>query len=311
MPGHEEDSKAVLSVLEFLDMLPDEQSAIEFVESVRWSNGVVCPRCKSPRTKKISNQKRYNCNGCRRQFSVRTGTVFERSRIPLRKWLYALYMVQTARKGISSVQLSIELGITQKSGWFMLHRIREAMDPGIELLSGEIEVDEAYVGGLEKNKHSKKKLHKNWLSGKQIVLGMRERNGGRIVLRPIHNGQKSTIEDEIKFAIEHESTIYSDEGNAYGDLELWYQHDTVNHQRGEYVRENVTTNSIESVWVIVKRAHKGVYHHWSRKHGRRYLNEVAYRLTEGHVRIPIMARIRTLARRTFEVQLTYKELVHD
>ena len=309
MTPHEEDPKAVLSVFEFFEMLPDEQSAIEFIESVRWPDGVVCPRCKSSRTKRIANQKRYNCNDCRHQFSVRTGTVFERSRIPLRKWLYTLYMVQTARKGISSVQLSKELGITQKSAWFMLHRIREAMDPGLELLSGEVEIDEAYVGGLEKNKHSNKKLHKEWLSGKQIVLGMRERNDGRIVLRPIHSGQKSTVEDEIRFAIKDGSIIYSDEGNAYVDLELSYTHDTVNHQRGEYVRENVTTNSIESVWAIMKRAHKGVYHHWSKKHGARYLNEVAYRLTEGNVRVPDIVKINKLALRCFEVQLTYRELI--
>ena len=108
--------------------------------------GVICPRCKSARTKKVANQKRHNYNDCRRQFSVRTGTVFEKSRSPLRKWLYALYMLQAARKGISSVQLSKELGITQKAACFMLDRIREAMDPGPELLSGEVEVDESYVG---------------------------------------------------------------------------------------------------------------------------------------------------------------------
>ncbi|MCY4413255.1 MAG: IS1595 family transposase [Caldilineaceae bacterium] len=143
MSVHDQKPQDVLSVFEFFEMLPDEQSAIEFIESVRWPDGVVCPRCKSARAKKIANQKRYNCNDCRRQFSVRTGTVFENTRIPLRKWLYALYMIQTARKGISSIQLSKELGITQKAAWFMLHRIREAMDPGLELLTGEVEVDEA------------------------------------------------------------------------------------------------------------------------------------------------------------------------
>ena len=138
---------------------------------------------------------------------------------------------------------------------------------------------------------------------------MRERDGGRIVLRPILSGQKAIIEDEIRFTIVNGSTIYTDEANPYTGLEQWYTHETVNHQRGEYVRQLVTTNSIESVWAIVKRAHKGIYHHWSRKHGYRYLNEVAYRLTEGHIRIPIMVRIKKLAQRSFEVQLTYKELV--
>ena len=239
---------------------------------------------------------------------MRTGTVFEKSRIPLRKWLYALYMLQTSRKGISSVQLGQEFEITQKAAWFMLHRIHEAMDPGLELLSGEVEVDDAYVGGREKNKHANKKLHKRWNEGKQIVLGMRERDG-RIVLRPVHSAEKAVITDEILFSIEQGATIYADEGSAYHDLHLWYTHDAVNHGSGEYVRHEVTTNSMESVWAIVKRSHKGMHHQWSKKHGARYLNEVAYRLIEGNVQMSVMARIRALTRRSFEVQLTYKELI--
>ena len=154
-----------------------------------------------------------------------------------------MYQFHTARKGVSAAQLARELGITPASAWFMMHRLREAMDPGIEPLSGVIEVDEAFVGGLEKNKHSKKKLHKNWIEGKQIVLGMRERDDGRIVLRPIHSGKKAAVVDEIRFTIQPGSTIYSDEGNSFASLELWYSHETVTHQRGEYVRELVTTNS--------------------------------------------------------------------
>ena len=219
-------------------------------------------------------------------------------------------MIQTARKGISSIQLSKELGITQKSAWFMLHRIREAMDPDLEVLDGVVEVDEAYVGGREKNKHANKKLRKEWIKGKQIILGMRERDGA-IILRPIHSGEKAVIVDEILLAAAKGATIYSDEAGAYFTLPLWYNHETVSHGIGEYVRGEVTTNGLESVWAIVKRAHKGVYHHWSRKHGGRYLNEIAYRLVEGNVRIPIITRIRTLTRRSFEVQLSYKELIHE
>ena len=303
MTTHDEDSKDALSVFDFFEMLPDERAAIDFIETTRWPDGVVCPRCNSARTKRIADQERYNCNGCRRQFSIRTGTVFERSRIPLRKWLYAIYMIQTARKGISSIQLSKELGITQKSAWFMLHRIREAMDPDLEVLDGVVEVDEAYVGGREKNKHARKKLYKEWIKGKQIILGMRERDGP-IILRPIHSGEKAVIIDEILLTIAKGATIYSDEAGAYFALPLWYNHETVSHGIGEYVRGEVTTNGLESVWAIVKRAHKGVYHHWSRKHGGRYLNEIAYRLVEGNVRIPMMTRIRTLTRRSFEVQLS-------
>ena len=304
-----DDDKNHISVFEFFQRYPDEKSAIDFLEAERWPDRVICPRCKSDYTSPIKNRNRHSCNGCRTQFSVRTGSIFEHSKIPLRKWIYAMYLFHTARKGTSGAQLARELGITSASAWFMMHRLREAMDPGLEPLSGVIEVDEAYVGGLEKNKHSKKKLHKNWIEGKQIVLGMRERDNGRIVLRPIHRSTKVAVVDEIRFTIQRGSTIYSDDGSSFTSLELWYNHDTVNHNHGEYVRELVTTNSIESVWAIVKRAHKGVYHQWSKKHGGRYLNEVAYRLTEGNIRIPIMARIRKLAHRSFEVQLTYRELV--
>ena len=271
-----------LNVFKFFELFPDEQTAIDYLTAQRWPDGVVCPRCNSNRTSPIKNRNRHNCNACRKQFSVRTGSIFENSKVPLRKWIYAMYVFQTARKGISSAQLARDLGIRQPSVWFMMHRVREAMEPDLELLKGEVEIDEAWIGGLEKNKHSNKKLYQNWVLGKQLVLGFRER-GGRIVIRPIPSGRKEVLLADILFAVEEGASIYTDESTAYSDLEEWYDHESVNHRRGEYVRENVTTNSIESVWAIVKRAHKGVYHQWSRKHGHRYVNEIAYRLTEGNV----------------------------
>ena len=160
-----------ISAFEFFEQFPDEQAAIDFLEAERWPEGVICPRCESARTKRISTSNRHNCNGCRKQFTVRTGSIFERSHIPLYKWLYAMYLMQTARKGISSVQLAKELGITQNSAWFLMHRLREAMSPAEERLNGVVEIDEAYVGGLERNKHSDKKLRiKGGTGGKEIVL---------------------------------------------------------------------------------------------------------------------------------------------
>lgn len=297
-----------LSAFEFFEKFPDEASAIAYFEKVRWPNGVECPRCGSERTTPVKNRSRHHCNGCGRQFSVRTGILLENSRIPVRKWLYAIYIFQIARKGISSVQLGKELGISQHSAWFMLHRLREAMDPGLEMLKGEVEMDEAWVGGLEKNKHSKKRLYKKWAEGKQIVLGMRQRDGGPIVLRPIPTNTQEMLLNDILLSVKEGTIIYTDEFVGYFNLGEHYDHFVINHQKGEYVNEHITTNSIESVWAILKRAHKGIYHQWSKKHGHRYYNEIAYRLTEGRVDIPIMVRIKKLTKRTFEVQLTYKEL---
>lgn len=297
-----------LSAFEFFEQFPDEASAIAYFEDVRWPDGVICPRCDSNRTKPVKNRLKHHCNGCGRQFSVRTGILLENSRIPVRKWLYAIYLFQISRKGISSVQLGKELGIRQASAWFMLHRLREAMTPDLEQLKYEVEIDEAWVGGKEKNKHFNKRLWEKWPEGKQIVLGMRQRNGGPIVIRPVPSGKQDVFLADILMSVEEGSIIYTDESTSYANLSEFYEHLIVNHKRGEYVRDEVTTNSIESVWAILKRAHKGIYHQWSKKHGHRYYNEIAYRLTEGHVDIPIMVRIKKLTQRTFEVQLTWKEL---
>src|ERR1700690_722143 len=180
-------SKSPISTFQLFEMFPDAESARLYLESRLWPDGAFCPECKS--RERIGKQPKvgfFRCNACSLDFTIRTGTIFERSHIPLHKWLYAMYLLVTARKGISSLQLGKEIGVTQKSAWFMLQRLREACGSGDDLdkLRGIVEVDECFIGGKERNKHEHKKLKAGRGSvGKTAVVGLRER-GGRCDARP-------------------------------------------------------------------------------------------------------------------------------
>ena len=302
-----------ISHYEFLEKFPDETAARLYLEDRRWHGNPVCPHCNKGERVQVRKVVGYfRCLACKEDFTVRTGTIFERSHIPLDKWLYAMYLVATARKGISSMQISKELGITQKSAWFMLQRIREACRKGGDYngpLSGVIEADETFLGGKERNKHADKRHH---LGGGPIdmtaVFGMRERGGDT---RAVVIGQDLTgrrLGGEIRANVKAGSVVCTDDARVYNHIGR-YKHLTVNHSAKQYVDGMASTNGIESVWAVLKRGYYGIYHQFTVKHMQRYVNEFTYRLNEGNCKVPTMDRIDALLAKSVGVRITYKALI--
>lgn len=299
-----------ISTYEFMRRFPTEREARSYIEDCRWHGSPTCPKCGATgriQTRKIEGY--YRCLSCKGDFTVRNGTIFERSHVPLDKWLYAIYLLVTARKGISSLQLSKEIGVTQKTAWFMLARLRKTCGNGNDsLLSGIIEADETFLGGKEANKHEQKKRHAGrGPVGKTPVLGMRER-GGRTKAVVVQSVDGSTIEGHVEEQIAPGSDLYTDEHAAYRTV-TGLNHQSVNHSAKQFVDGMVHTNGIESVWAVLKRGFYGTYHHFSRKHTQGYIDEFTFRLNEGSVSEMTMDRINALLSKSIGVRLTYVELV--
>lgn len=305
-------SKSTISTFQLFALVPDAETARQWFESRLWPNGPRCPVCGLGDRVTARAGGYYRCNQCKEDFTIRTGTVMERSHIPLHKWIYAMYLLMTARKGISSVQLAKEIGITQKSAWFMLGRLREACGNDLSVLRGIIEVDEMYVGGKEANRHADKKTTGSGArgtAGKTAVLGMRER-GGKTKAMPVEDTSRHTLSAAIHNNVEMGSIIYTDEHAGYDKLGKDFLHWTVNHKLGEYVGHGgVSTNSIESVWAVMKRGIYGVYHHASPKHLHRYADEFAFRLNEGNVKRHTLERLDSFVDGVAGKRLTYKMLI--
>jgi transposase-like protein len=304
-------SRSTISTFQLFEMFPDEASARQYLEDRLWTSGPICPGCKG--TERITTRKDgfYRCNPCQLDFTIRTGTIFGRSHIPLHKWVHAMYLLVTARKGISSLQLAKQIGISQHAAWFMLQRLREACSSpdNIDKLKGIIEIDEAFFGGKDANKHAHKRAGRRGSKGKAAVLGMRER-GGRTRGMVIADRTLHTIQQQIHANVEVGATIYTDEGTAYADLNgLFFRAASVNHSAGEYARGAVNTNSIEAVWAVLKRGILGVYHSASAKHLGRYVDEFAFRLNEGKVSRHTLARLDSLIDAVVGKRITYKQVI--
>jgi transposase-like protein len=312
--------KSPQTLREAIVFFSDEQRAFESIRDRRWPNGVVCPRCQcekvgyveTRRTAKdgsIKVRRLWNCHGCKEQFTVKTRSIFEDSPLPFSKWLPAMWLIANAKNGISSCELHRALGVTQKTAWFMLHRIRLAMQNGtFEKLMDDVEVDETYIGGKSRNMHKHVRERKITGTGgkdETIVFGMIER-GGTVKAQVVAHPKKKTLERIIQKNVLSGCNVYSDALRSYEDLGTWYRHQVIDHAVA-YVNGNVHTNCMENFWSLLKRGLGGTYISVEPFHLFRYLDEQAFRFNERKGNDA--DRFQHLASQVAGKRLTYKALI--
>lgn len=298
------------SLIELMAAFPTEQAAVDHFRSVRWQNGAYCPHCKSEKIYHFADNRTHKCGDCRKRFSIKVGTIFEDSKIPLQKWFMAIWMLTSHRKGIASTQLARDISVTQKTGWFMLHRLRHAAQTRSfnKPLNGTIEADETFVGGKEKNKHESNKLRAGRSAvGKTPVLGVKQRSG-EVRFEKVEELTGATAKSMVRAHVETGSVVITDEARAYQGLDGEFNHFTVNHSAGEYVRHYFFhTNSIESAWALLKRQIIGIHHFVSTKHLQRYLDEMMFRQNRNDVEEGF--RVNQMLDAAGGKRLKYKELI--
>jgi transposase-like protein len=282
------------TLLEAIKYFSDEQVCIDTVAQMRWPDGPICPECNTDNPYYIKTQKRWKCRECRIQFSVKRGTIFEDSPISLTKWLPVLWLLVNCKNGISSYEVAKDIGVTQKSAWFMLQRLRlvlKALNLGTKMGSndgGEVEVDESFVGGKLRNMHRSRanKLNKTKQAqgyenrvhheNKTAVLGILDRESRQVRAKVVPNVKRETLQNEILKNIKYGSAVYTDQAVAYDSLHRRYVHDTVNHAE-TYVKGRVHTNGLENFWSLMKRNLSGTYVCVEPYHLDRYLDEQMFR----------------------------------
>lgn len=306
------------SFASMLEALPDDKSCREYLESIRWGGTPTCPdcKCKESYRLKVKNEFRgmYKCSECRRRYTVTVGTIFESTHIPLRKWFIAIYIFSAHKKGISSHQLGRDLGITQKSAWFMLGRIRHAfaektvISEKTKLKDVVVQMDETYVGGKNKNRHFDKKVPNSQgrsAKDKTPVFGIME-TGGRVFPIVVPDTKAKTLSPIIKQMVKEGTIVVTDDWKAYNNLHKKYEHTAIDHSKNEYIRNGLHTNGIENFWSLFKRGIYGIYHHASRRHLHRYCAEFSFRFNSR--KIKDSERFDASLNRT-DGRLKYRELI--
>lgn len=292
------------SILELIQAFPDQQTCVDHLEQLRWNGNVVSPFDAESKVYDCKGNK-YKCKNTGKYFNVKTSTIFDNTKMPLQKWFLAIWLVTSHKKGISSLQLGRDLNITQKSAWFMLGRIRQCFGIDNDQLENEVEADETFVGGKNKNRHADKMVKGN-TDDKAPVLGMVERKG-KIVAKHVPNTTMETLSSEILKNVKESAKLYTDEYSSYARLKRVYDHSVVKHSQHQYVNGRIHTNTIESFWALLKRGIFGIFHFTSKKHLQLYVDEFTFRYNSRKASEAM--RFNLLLQNT-ENRITYKELIN-
>ena len=296
-----------LSMVEVHDMFSTNAKAEAWLAKARWPNGVACPRCGSDRVKTGATHasQPYRCRDCQSRFSVRTGTVMAEGKVKYRQWALAIYLFATNLKGVSSMKLHRDLGVTQKTAWFLAHRLRQAWTGKLPAFEGPAEADETFVGGKEGNKHTAKKLRAGRGSvGKMTVAGVKDRTTGRVSASVVPDTSSSTLQGFVVERVNPKATVFTDEHKAYCGL---LNHAAIKHSVGEYVNGEVHTNGIESFWAMFKRGFHGTYHRISAAHLDRYVVEFTGRHNQR--RADTLDQMAEMVRGLDGKRLAYQDLI--